>query len=84
MSITLHAATQAIRLRRSGTSPKHIEGHPMDHDSHSSGHTNKASLIPLSTTMDKQRLDPNFAANVFCLNLAPFAPLREQTALIRD
>jgi hypothetical protein len=43
MSIALHAATQAIRLRRSGTSlSTHInESHPTDHDSNSSGHTNK-------------------------------------------
>jgi hypothetical protein len=39
ISITLHAATQAIRLRRSGTSLSNNESHPMDHDSNSSGHT---------------------------------------------
>ena len=55
MAISLHAATQARRLlafTAAGLPSKNIEGHPMDHDSNSSGHANNSSptlflLFPL-------------------------------------
>ena len=39
ISTTLHAATQANRLRQQRDFPHLTESHPMDHDSNSSGHT---------------------------------------------
>jgi hypothetical protein len=60
ISITLHAATPAIRLRRSGTSLNLNDSHPMDHDSISSGHTNTRP-DPFASTRGSYLYYTNFA-----------------------